>query len=50
METRAIYDADKKVYKLNGSKTWLVLESLILYSQEADILSSESRNHELNFV
>ncbi|TGZ52093.1 Glutaryl-CoA dehydrogenase [Temnothorax longispinosus] len=23
METRAIYDSDKKVYKLNGSKTWI---------------------------
>ncbi|XP_077275071.1 glutaryl-CoA dehydrogenase, mitochondrial [Temnothorax americanus] len=23
METRAIYDSDKKIYKLNGSKTWI---------------------------
>jgi len=23
METRAVYDSDKKVYKLNGSKTWI---------------------------
>ncbi|KYN29136.1 putative glutaryl-CoA dehydrogenase, mitochondrial [Trachymyrmex cornetzi] len=27
METRAIY-SDKKVYKLNGSKTWLVLSTV----------------------
>ncbi|XP_014478866.1 PREDICTED: glutaryl-CoA dehydrogenase, mitochondrial [Dinoponera quadriceps] len=23
METRAVYDSDKKVYKLNGNKTWI---------------------------
>ncbi|XP_011695367.1 PREDICTED: glutaryl-CoA dehydrogenase, mitochondrial [Wasmannia auropunctata] len=23
LETRAVYDSDKKVYKLNGSKTWI---------------------------
>lgn len=31
METRATYNSDKKVYRLNGNKTWLVLESTILY-------------------
>jgi len=34
METRAIYDSDKKVYKLNGSKTWLVL-SIISFIDRA---------------
>lgn len=30
METRATYDSNKKVYKLNGSKTWLVFFLTIL--------------------
>lgn len=28
MDTRAIYDSNKKVYKLNGSKTWLVFSQV----------------------
>ncbi|KYN10460.1 Glutaryl-CoA dehydrogenase, mitochondrial [Trachymyrmex cornetzi] len=34
METRAIYDSDKKVYKLNGSKTW----KRVTNSPVADVL------------
>lgn len=37
METKATYDSDRKVYKLNGSKTWSVL---VNFSQN---------NLELNF-
>ncbi|KAG5331627.1 GCDH protein, partial [Acromyrmex charruanus] len=37
METRAIYDSDKKVYKLNGSKTWItnspVADVLIVWAK-----------------
>ncbi|XP_018055271.1 PREDICTED: glutaryl-CoA dehydrogenase, mitochondrial isoform X1 [Atta colombica] len=37
METRAIYDSDKKVYKLNGSKTWItnspVADVLIIWAK-----------------
>ncbi|KYN29297.1 Glutaryl-CoA dehydrogenase, mitochondrial [Trachymyrmex cornetzi] len=37
METRAIYDSDKKVYKLNGSKTWItnspVADLLIVWAK-----------------
>lgn len=42
METRAIYDSDKKVYKLNGSKTWLVLASSRRRLKKKDIFSRSS--------
>lgn len=48
METRATYDSDKKTYKLNGSKTWLVLENTFyLRARLKTTLSEES--HGISF-
>lgn len=50
METRATYDSDKKIYKLNGSKTWLVLENIFyLHAHLKITLSRSEESHSILF-
>lgn len=50
MDTRATYDSDKKAYKLNGSKTWLVLENIFyLHASLKTTLSQLEESHSISF-
>jgi len=49
METRATYDSDKKVYKLNGSKTWLVFLDTLPFFRVEVRLSNLVQDHKLAY-